>query len=185
MNKVCRTCKETKDENDFSFASSGKKGNNFSLQKRTLKSQCKACDAAYAREFRKKNKNYQGSGKISKYGEDRALISAIRLRCSCAKRRVIKYKHPVPYDLNADAMLGLFKKQNGLCALSGEPLRVKTNHLATLSIDKINPVLGYVLDNVQWVCWAVNRAKGEMTEVMFLNMCRTITEKCNDYSEGK
>ncbi len=181
MSKVCRTCKKIKQETDFSIATSGKEGNNFRVRKYTMKTQCKTCDATYARAFRKRNKNYIGSGKLIKYKKDRALMSAIRSRCADAKSRSIKHKHIIPYTLTADKMLQLFKKQKGKCAYTQQTLQITTQHLGTLSIDKIKPKLGYVINNVQWVCWAVNRAKGEMSHKMFINMCRTITEKCNDY----
>jgi hypothetical protein len=42
------------------------------------------------------------------------------------------------------------------------------------SPDRIDPKLGYVPDNVRWVLWAVNRAKGEMPEELFVRICRSV-----------
>ena len=70
--------------------------------------------------------------------------------------------------------------QKGLCAISGIPMTLELNSEYILSLDKIEPSLGYVENNVQWVCWCVNRAKGQMPLPEFILLCRTIVEKCND-----
>lgn len=176
-NKTCKVCGETKSLSDFSVKSSGKKGANFRDRTFSLKDQCKACDAAYAREFRKRNKNYKGSGKITKFA-NRALASAIGSRLIDAKQRCKKKDQEI--TVSKEFLYDLFEKQKGLCAISKEPLSIEQHKLNTLSLDKINPDNGYIEGNVQWLAWAVNRAKGEMTQEMFLTMCRVITEKCND-----
>lgn len=160
MNKTCRTCKETKPESEFSIAASGKKGANFRHSKFRLKTQCKSCDAEYARNFRKNNKNYTGTGKINKF-ENRYLASAVSNRMTEAKSR--SKKSGLPFDLDQEYLYNLYNLQNGVCIYTKEPLLLERENLASLSLDKIEPSLGYVKGNVQWVCWAVNRAKGEMT----------------------
>ncbi len=42
------------------------------------------------------------------------------------------------------------------------------------SPDQIVPGKGYVPGNVRWVLWAVNRAKGEMSEEDFVEICRKV-----------
>ena len=181
MLKTCRTCKKDQPENAFSVASSGKKGNNFRLRKYKIKTQCKNCDAAYAKQWRKKHTNYVGSGKITKYGKDRLLMSAIGSRLIDARSRAKKKQQLI--NIDKDYLLILIKQQNMLCAISGMPLDIKANTLNSLSLDKIIPNKGYVQGNVQWLCWAVNRAKGELSTEDFINMCRVITVRCNDYPE--
>ena len=44
------------------------------------------------------------------------------------------------------------------------------------SVDCIEPTLGYVKGNVQWVSWKVNRAKGDLSNEEFLNMCKAVIE---------
>jgi hypothetical protein len=46
-------------------------------------------------------------------------------------------------------------------------------HLAP-SPDRVVPENGYVPGNVRWVLWAVNRAKGEMPEQLFVEICRAL-----------
>lgn len=55
---------------------------------------------------------------------------------------------------------------NGKCAISNIPMTYefcKGNVMTNISVDQINPKAGYTKDNVQLVCWAVNRMKGEMS----------------------
>ena len=181
--KTCVKCHETKPLDLFSKKVDG--ANNFAALDQPgrpiYKNTCKACDAAYAREFRRKNKNYRGSGKNNKYPkEHRLLISAIRLRLNSCKQNYKKRNGECESDLTDDYLYQLFHSQQGKCRYLGIDLKVEKKHLASLSLDKIDPQKGYTKGNVQWVCWAVNRAKGEMSEDEFLKMCRIITEKCND-----
>lgn len=70
-----------------------------------------------------------------------------------------------------------YNAQQGLCAISGIPLayqagmgRVPTN----ISIDRIDNGKGYVRDNVQLVCDAVNRMKQDFSQANFIQWCGTI-----------
>jgi hypothetical protein len=180
--KVCNKCQLPKPIEEFSNRGIG--SNNFRARKADYwdpkKNTCKACDAEYAREFRKKNPGYRGSGK-NKNSDNRFLMSAIRARinvCLCNQRKRGKISET---DLTDEYLYDLFQQQDGKCRYSGEPMVIDTKHLLTLSLDKIIPDLGYMKGNVQWVCWAVNRAKGELKESDFLAMCRLITERCNDH----
>ena len=181
--KTCTKCLITKPVTDFSRKGKGDK--NFAAvgvsSWTEFKSTCKSCDAEYAREFRRKNPGYKGSGKNSKYlEEDKFLISAIRHRLNVCKRNYKKRNGKCESNLDTDYLYDLFKSQNGKCKYLGIDLKVEKKHLASLSLDKIDPNKGYAKGNVQWLCWAVNRAKGEMSEDEFLKMCRIITERCND-----
>jgi len=177
--KLCTTCNTLKSIDYFSTGNSG----TYTLKAKSIKNRCNACCAEYARKWRKKNKGYTGSGKLKAIPtEDKLLMSAISSRLGDAKGRIKRSKQ-TPTDLDADYLYELFKKQKGLCALSDVHMKLETNVITTLSLDKIDPSLGYVKGNVQWLCWAVNRAKGEMHTTTFKDMCKKITEKCNDYPE--
>ena len=186
--KTCTKCGKTKPVTEFSKRGIKKSGTNFSSYSigwDVWKNTCKDCDAEYARNFRKENPGYRGSGKLTKYPkEERLLISAIRARLNMCKITFRKRNGgKCESDLDADYLYELYKKQEGRCVYTGVKLGLKKGHPATISIDKIVPAKGYVRGNVQWVCWAVNRAKGDLTEATFLKMCKTITERCNDYPE--
>lgn len=104
------------------------------------------------------------------------MVSAISFRLVCARTRAKKYKDPVEPNVDRDYLYQLFKEQGGRCALSGVVLKIEVGAVAALSLDKIKPELGYTKGNVQWLAWAVNRAKGDMEEDVFLDMCRQILE---------
>ncbi len=72
-------------------------------------------------------------------------------------------KQRLPFDIDTEFMKGLWKKQNGCCAVSGRPFTFEYNlkggpHRDGPSIDKIIPELGYVKDNVRFVTYQVNTA---------------------------
>jgi len=138
---------------------------------------------------------------------DRSLKSGIRLSSKCrpcfqkSRRDAWALKKNTPFDapltsyLNhiylkatyrtkvsflKEALLDLWLKQKGICALTGWPMttrrnngRVKTN----APLDRIDSSLGYDLDNVQLVCASANRAKMELSEKDFVELCRAVSKK--------
>ena len=184
--KICTKCKQEKTLDNYSTNYS--KNSYMSTPDNKYKKVCNACCNAYAKQWRdSKGKNgYKSkSKKITKYGkEERLLISAIRRKLSAAKRRITKYNQ-TPTNLDTTYLYDMYKEQKGRCRYCNEGLTLIKKHPGNLSLDKIDPEKGYVKGNVQWLAWAVNRAKGDLPEEMFLSMCKAITTKCNDYSERK
>ncbi len=81
--------------------------------------------------------------------------------------------------LDAEFLMEIYEKQAGLCALSGEPMttvrgegRVMTN----LSIDRIDPSIGYERDNIQLVCLTANLMKYSMTTDELKDWCFRILD---------
>lgn len=71
----------------------------------------------------------------------------------------------------------LLSKQSFKCALSGIELYIcsaRTDRNA--SLDRIDSLKGYTMDNIQWVHKDVNRMKNIYDEAYFIDMCRRITE---------
>lgn len=165
----CNKCNTTKNVTDFSPS----KGVNSHRNSPKYK-YCKICSAAIAREWRKNNKNYQGSG-VRKHipKDDLLLYSAISSRLIYAKGRANKRNQIIP-NLTKDYLYTLYKSQNGLCALSGHAMSLIVGDLTCLSLDKIDPDLGYVEGNVQWLMWCTNRAKGELSSSDFIALCEKI-----------
>jgi hypothetical protein len=96
-------------------------------------------------------------------------------------RRGWARKHGVPFD---DSLIGTageqVERQGFRCAATNIPFDLDNvgdgagaSHYAP-SPDRIVPALGYVAENVRYVLWMVNRAKGRMTERQFQEMCRAI-----------
>lgn len=67
--------------------------------------------------------------------------------------------------IGIDNILNLYKKQNGKCAITGIEMTFEKNNdikyrsPTNISVDKINPKLGYVLDNIQLTCLWANTGK--------------------------
>lgn len=176
MAKTCTSCKIDKPLDAFSKTGNINNYRTLGLDVPERDSRCNQCKADYAREFRKRNKNYRGTGKIKSIPlEDRLLVSAISDRLIQAKTRTNKYSLP-EMDIDRDYLYQLFKDQERCCALSGVVLKVEKRAVACLSLDQKVPALGYIKGNVQWVAWAVNRAKGDMEQDMFIDMCSKVLE---------
>lgn len=81
------------------------------------------------------------------------------------------------FALNDDDVAGLYCKQNGLCALTGQPmtLDVGARDWTKASIDRVNPEGNYTLGNVHLVCWAINAMKYSLSVEQFGFWCKAVT----------
>lgn len=181
MQKICKACSISKDISEFPESRSAKSKVNFRAQHICVSARCRSCLALAAREWRKANPAYKGTGKLASIPkEDRLLASAISAKMLNCKANARKRGKTFAMTVDRDYLYKLFKSQKGLCAISGMPMTIQLNCEYALSLDKIIPSLGYVEGNVQWLCWCVNRAKGEMPLDDFKEMCRIIAVRCND-----
>ena len=167
--KHCSACNQTKPIEDFSPI---KVKNNFRTQNQSHNPYCRECRAKQSKAWRSANPGYRGTGKNSSV-KNRRLMSAIRSRLRDAKLRCKKLKKDAPL-LSDDYLYKLYQSQQGMCALSGVLMALETEHPHTLSLDQIDASKGYIEGNVQWLTWFVNRAKGEMSQEIFLSMCETV-----------
>ncbi len=176
--KTCRTCGEHKHISEYPVQ---RKGGFRGSDTPTLRLDCKRCTAEAAREYRK---TYVGKpGKVTKYPEElRYLVSAIRMRLTDAKQRAANAG--TPFNLTTDFLLQLWDAQEGRCAVSKLPLSLEKGTPHVLSLDQVKAGLGYVEGNVQWLSWAVNRAKGDLTMPEFLGMCSAVVEGATTIPQG-
>lgn len=171
--KQCRTCGTYKQLTDFPV----QKANSFrGTGVASYRLDCKACTAEAAREYRK---TYVKT-KDKRSGVDKLLYDACVARVGDAKMRA--KKSGLVFDISTDWGYDKFVEQAGKCALTGRALSLVKGDPNVLSLDKINPALGYTKENTQWVTWASNRAKGDLTMYEFLSMCVDVV-RCNDYPE--
>lgn len=179
--QICNACKLELDVSCFrETVSKAFKDKGKLMRVKTCRSCLAAKHKAYMAEYKKRNPKYWEKTSTVFKEEDKELVSAIKYRLrTCLQNARVRGK-AIPMTVTAEELYMLWYKQNGKCALSGVDMRLALQHPASLSIDKIIPELGYTLSNVQWLCWAVNRAKGDMSQTMFINMCRKIIAKCND-----
>ena len=81
-------------------------------------------------------------------------------------------------------LLGLLRKQDGMCALTGMEL---TCHLVlgqrtwtNASLDRLSAGGPYVIENVQLVCAAVNMWRGNLPLDQFIHWCHLVAQKHED-----
>lgn len=158
------------------------------LEKRELRGKnhlwlvkCHGCDKQYVRSSSFKKGTYSCGCKKSKpnnqsphwkgYG---SLSSQIFTHYKVnAKRRGIDF------NISIIEMWELFEKQNGLCALSGIPIKFgsRGKDENTASLDRINSKLPYVVWNVQWVHKHINMMKLNHDQTYFIHLCKLIANK--------
>ena len=115
-------------------------------------SQCRGCCAI---EQRRRNSTKEG-----------------RVKFCVAKARNRKHICTLTYE----EALYLWDLQGGKCALSGAPLSSEGNSPYTASLDRKDSSKGYTADNVQWVCWIVNKMKMEWSQNEFLSWVHAIAD---------
>jgi hypothetical protein len=112
--------------------------------------------------------------KLYRYEVKQSLDAFIRAHLS--RLRDDKRKKKVEIDLAF--LIDLWNKQKGLCAITQVPMtfqRVERKHNAfNGSLDRIDSAKDYTKENVQWVCWNVNRMKGEHSLEDLQFWCRKV-----------
>lgn len=73
-------------------------------------------------------------------------------------------KRGLEFQIDAKYIQDLYDKQNGLCAISGVPIKLirdvnKHNNLQTASLDRIDNSIGYTEENVQLIHIRLHRLK--------------------------
>ena len=92
-----------------------------------------------------------------------------------------KNNRGLTFTVTLPNLLALAKKQDGKCALTGEPLEFTRGgtwyngkNPNGCSMDRIDNTIGYEIDNIQLVRTRVNVMRGDMPLETFRNMCRAI-----------
>lgn len=173
QSKFCNDCGEEKPIDQFTRS---KANQNFKQAHLTHHSYCKTCNARRAREWRKTRPNYRGTGRLKAVPkEDRVLMSAIRQRLVDARSRCKKFGKESP-TVTDQELYEIYLEQNRKCALTGATLVLEKEHPLCLSLDQKDPTQGYTKENVQWLAWAVNRAKGDLPMHDFYGMCQAVLD---------
>ncbi len=76
----------------------------------------------------------------------------------------------------------LFEKQKGLCALTGLKIEFAATNKdredgkTTASLDRIDSLKGYTIDNIQWIHKEVNFMKQQYSQEYFIYICNLIAK---------
>jgi hypothetical protein len=142
--KRCSCCKNNKDIKEFN--SNGSKG--------YLRSRCKSCEYTHSTNKHFNNLRYRLS----------QLLGSAKWRST---------KKNIEFDLSLDYLHELYNKQNGICPYTGQKLTLEPGHNG-LSLDRINPLLGYIRSNVILTSWKVNQMKTDLSIKEFVLTCKDI-----------
>jgi len=99
----------------------------------------------------------------------------LRLKLGAERRKI-------DFNIDIKDAWDLYEKQNRKCALTGLPIefgRVKNRKETTASLDRINSMKGYTIDNVQWVYQNINGMKMGFSQEYFVNFCRMVANNPN------
>jgi len=118
----------------------------------------------YYRKNRKKlrkraNAYYQSTAEIFINGLVRGARTCSKQRLSGKKRAT-----PLEFDIVTKQVIALYNAQNGLCAISRLPLKHEWGKLGSMSIDRIDSSVGYVINNIQLVCKGINMLKNRHSQ---------------------
>ena len=170
--KTCRVCLSLKSLDAYTKDRTKKLG---------ITNICKECAKVASRKYYvnnskdiKKRVTCYSDSYIPKHSRD--IDSRLKNLCTNARNRNKEF------CLVDQDIFDLWEKQDGQCAYSKLPLVALTNQFNTVSLDRIDSSVGYVVNNIQLVCAAINKMKQEYTQEVFLMFCHLVT-KNNELSE--
>jgi hypothetical protein len=92
------------------------------------------------------------------------------------KNACVRRSRTINFDLSLDYLDDLWLSQQGRCAYTNEKLWFGRSKVSgSASLDRIDPALGYVEGNVQFVHKDVNIMKWDLSDDRFLEICEKIT----------
>jgi len=123
---------------------------------------CSACDKKYQMEYRNSTPR-------------RHLMKVLHRMRSNGKDR------GATCTVTLDQLQELWEHQKGVCFYTGTPLTFKGDRAhSALSVDRINPALGYEPGNVVLCCWAFNRMKTDLTLTELAELCRAFLKRIEE-----
>ena len=127
-----------------------------------------------------KCKAEQNKAKRKEYSNEEKLNAILLSRFHGAKTRATKYN--IPFNLTLKDIYSIWEQQKGLCAISKLPMTFdlyQGRTFTNVSIDQINPHLGYTKENIQLVCMTVNQMKSDMSIEELYMFCEAIIKNKN------
>jgi hypothetical protein len=175
LTKTCLVCHEVKLLDEFHLSASGEFG-------RT--SVCINCRCQYAHEWRKRP-DVQEKEKLARR---RFVETGQSRRCAMERRKTLRgylqALRATRRTISLDRLLELYSSQCGRCAITGEPMTTIVGQdrivPSNISVDRIDPKLGYVNSNIQLVSCHANVAKWTLTMEELVQFCRKVVRKHGD-----
>lgn len=126
--------------------------------------------AAYCKDCEKIRIREKSKFRIPKY--KKSLFSWIKWTCS-RKRSECK-KHGIKFNLNYEVLLEQWYYQNGKCYYSDVVLVYGENALNSASLERLDPNIGYIEENVVWSSKAMNWMKNNASYNEFIDFLKLI-----------
>jgi len=124
---------------------------------------CKSCSS---------KRNFERYNGVVKE-EDGVRLSWLRTYKIGAKARGLDF------NITAGDIRKLYDEQEGICALSGQPILLPQSskyQSVTASIDRIDNSKGYISDNIQLVHKRINILRGALSVEDFVELCKMVAE---------
>jgi hypothetical protein len=87
------------------------------------------------------------------------------------------------FNITPEYLWSVWRKQNGICALTGKKIYFNTITDRSASVDRIDSSVGYVEGNIQWVDKDVNIMKNIYPQDMFIETCVNVAQYARKKSE--
>ena len=144
--KTCTVCKESKSHEAFRPV-------RLRNGKMALKARCRQCESKYAMKWQEEND----------YCQDIQYVFYQRAYGIIRDRRA-----PVGFSCKElkEYLISLWEKQHGKCYYTGKNMVFNgytKNIMNAVTVDRVEPSLGYVKDNIVVCCAIVNRIKQNLS----------------------
>jgi hypothetical protein len=163
--KECGCCREIKNKSNF--------GKDCS-KKDNLKDSCKLCRRKQELAIKNNGGDFykQKRNKASKKFFKKNPFKVILSRC---KQNHKKKSFIEEFNIDEDYLKKIFDEQNGLCYWSKIPISIDNvglSELDSLSVDRLNCNLGYIIGDIVLTIKFVNLGRGNVSEDYFRNFIK-------------
>jgi hypothetical protein len=148
--KVCNKCKQLLPVLSFSINKSANDG---------LQSKCRECDKQYQTKRRLKNKEYLLEyGRTYTANKRKDFNYRLQMLLNASKQRALKYNRE--HTITLEDIKSKYPV-DGKCPIFGIDLQFNSTGFRdnSPSIDRIDSLKGYTLDNIQIISWKANSIK--------------------------
>jgi len=98
--------------------------------------------------------------------------------CTCHSLiRHIRYfadKRGIKFEVEEKQIWDLLRKQNFKCALTNREIYYEHSKDRTASLNRIDSLMPYVLDNIQWVHIDANKMKQDFSQEYLFQLCKDV-----------
>lgn len=167
VTRKCKECREIKELNNINFI---KRNDNHTLKYGHYRGKCRICYNKNVRcrqelsktELQVKKKYRE---KLLKERPFASIVAAIKSRSKT---------HNIPFNLTESFIENMYKEQNGLCYYTNEFMNLNIKNDNRASVDRVNPNLGYVQNNVVLCRLIVNTVKNKLSKEELFDFCKKV-----------